>query len=109
MPSDIIKRALKGKRTVLTEVESKQLVSEAGIPVIETRLAKSKVQAVSMSKEMGFPAALKIVSPDIVHKSDSGGDTWAVSPNRLPSCCWRHSTRSNGARRPFANCRATWT
>ncbi|MBW1674766.1 MAG: acetate--CoA ligase family protein, partial [Deltaproteobacteria bacterium] len=48
-------------------------MSEAGIPVIESRLAKTKAQAISMSKEMGFPLVLKIVSPDIIHKSDSGG------------------------------------
>jgi acyl-CoA synthetase (NDP forming) len=73
VPSDVIKKALKEKRTVLTEVESKQLISEAGIPVIETKLARSKAQAIDLSKGMGFPVALKIVSPDIVHKSDSGG------------------------------------
>jgi len=73
VPSDIIKKALKAKRTALTEVESKQLVSEAGFPVVETRLARTKAQAIATSKEMGFPVALKIVSPDIIHKSDSGG------------------------------------
>lgn len=73
MPSDIIKKALKSKRTALTEVESKQLVAEAGFPVVETRLAKTKAQAIATSKEMGFPVALKIVSPDIIHKSDLGG------------------------------------
>jgi acyl-CoA synthetase (NDP forming) len=73
VPSDIIKKALKEKRTVLTEVESKQLVSGAGIPAVETRLARSKAEAVAMSKELGFPVVLKIVSPDVVHKSDSGG------------------------------------
>jgi len=55
VPSKIIGNARKDKRTVLTEVESKQLMSEAGIPVIESRLAKTKAQAISMSKEMGFP------------------------------------------------------
>lgn len=73
MPSKIISNARKDKRTVLTEIESKQLISEAGIPAIESRLAKTKAQAISMSKEMGFPLVLKIVSPDIIHKSDSGG------------------------------------
>ena len=73
MPSKVISNALRSDRTVLTEVESKQLVSEAGIPVIETRLARTKAQAISMSKEMGFPVVLKIVSPDIIHKSDCGG------------------------------------
>ena len=58
---------------LLTEVESKELFKKAGIPVIETRLARSKKEAISMSKEMGFPVVLKISSLDVVHKSDSGG------------------------------------
>jgi len=73
MTSKIITNALKSKRTVLTEVESKQLVASAGIPVIETRLAQNKAEAVLMSQKMGFPVVLKIVSPDIIHKSDIGG------------------------------------
>jgi acyl-CoA synthetase (NDP forming) len=71
--SKIIDSVLKNGRTVLTEVESKQLVAEAGIPVIETKLAKTKAEAISISKKLGFPVVLKIVSPDIIHKSDIGG------------------------------------
>lgn len=44
-----------------------------GIPVIETRLAINQREAVSMSQSIGFPVALKINSPDLVHKTDSGG------------------------------------
>ena len=73
MISKIIKNVRKDGRTVLTEVESKQLIAEAGLPVIETRLAKTKAEAVSISKGIGFPVVLKIVSPDIIHKSDIGG------------------------------------
>ncbi len=58
---------------VLNEVESKELLEKAGIPVVPTRLARSKKEAVSLSKEMGFPVALKISSHDVVHKTDSGG------------------------------------
>jgi acyl-CoA synthetase (NDP forming) len=57
----------------LTEVESKQLLEKAGIPVVEAKLARSKKEAISMSREMGFPVVLKISSPNVVHKSDSGG------------------------------------
>jgi len=71
--SKIIANVLKSGRTVLTEVESKQLVAEAGIPVVETKLAKTKAEAISISKKMRFPVVLKIVSPDIIHKSDIGG------------------------------------
>jgi acyl-CoA synthetase (NDP forming) len=58
---------------LLTEVESKELLKKAGIPVVEAKLARSKKEAISISKEMGFPVVLKISSPDVVHKSDSGG------------------------------------
>lgn len=58
---------------VLTEVESKELLRKTGIPVVETRLARSKKEAISLSKEMGFPVVLKVNSPDVIHKSDSGG------------------------------------
>ena len=58
---------------LLTEVESKELLKKAGIPAVEARLARSKKEAISISKEMGFPVVLKISSPDVVHKSDSGG------------------------------------
>ena len=58
---------------LLTEVESKELLKTAGIPVVDTRLAKSKKEAISISKELGFPVVLKISSADVVHKSDSGG------------------------------------
>jgi len=60
-------------RTVLTEIESKELLKQAGISVVETKLAASKEEAVSISREFGFPVVLKIASPDIVHKSDAGG------------------------------------
>jgi len=69
----VIAKARSEGRTVLTEVESKKLLQEAGIDVVETRLATSKEEAVSLSGELGFPVVLKIASPDIVHKSDAGG------------------------------------
>lgn len=58
---------------VLTEVESKEMLKAAGIPVVDTRLARSKKEAVSISREIGFPVVLKVMSADVVHKSDSGG------------------------------------
>ena len=60
-------------QNLLTEVESKELLKKAGIPIVEAKLARSNKEAVSLSKEMGFPVVLKISSPDVVHKSDSGG------------------------------------
>ncbi len=69
----IIDAARHQARTVLTEVESKSLLAEAGIAVNDTRLATDAAGAVALSRQAGFPVALKIVSPDIIHKSDVGG------------------------------------
>ena len=60
-------------RSMLTEFESKRILKQVGISVVETRLAMTQNEAVSFAQKMGFPVALKINSPDIVHKSDSGG------------------------------------
>ena len=60
-------------RTLLTEVESKQLLDGAGIRVTQARLATDSDDAVTAAEEIGFPVVLKIVSPEIAHKSDVGG------------------------------------
>ncbi len=69
----IIDKARNEGRSLLTEIESKELLKQAGISVIDTVLAKSREEAISISQRFGFPVVLKIVSPDIVHKSDTGG------------------------------------
>ena len=73
MSAEIIERARKQGRSQLSEVEAKQLLGAAGIPVIETRLATTKEEAAAIAGELGYPVALKIVSPQITHKSDAGG------------------------------------
>jgi acyl-CoA synthetase (NDP forming) len=69
----IIENAQKSGRKYLNEIESKQLLKEAGIRTTDTRLANSRNEAVVLANGIGFPVVLKIVSPDIVHKSDIGG------------------------------------
>ena len=73
MATDIIKTAKKQGKSSLNEVESKQLLKAAGIDTTEITLASSKEEAVAAARKLGFPAVLKIVSPDILHKSDIGG------------------------------------
>jgi acyl-CoA synthetase (NDP forming) len=58
---------------VLNEVESKAMLKAAGIPVVDTRFARTMKEAVAISKELGFPVALKVMSAEVVHKSDAGG------------------------------------
>jgi acyl-CoA synthetase (NDP forming) len=71
--NEILRQARKENRANLTEIESKEIIKSAGIPIVEAKLARTKAEAVSLSKKIGFPVVLKIVSPDVVHKSDSGG------------------------------------
>ena len=69
----IFNQVKKEGRAILTEFESKRILKQAGISVVETKLAKTQKEAVSISQKIGFPVALKIASPDVVHKTDSGG------------------------------------
>jgi acetyltransferase len=60
-------------RLALTEIEAKQVFTAYGLPITETNLAKSEDEAVKLAKKTGFPVVLKVVSPQIIHKSDAGG------------------------------------
>jgi acyl-CoA synthetase (NDP forming) len=71
--SDPIADARADGRTLLTEVESKQLLHDAGIAVTQAHLTTSADEAAAAAEEIGFPVVLKIVSSEIVHKSDVGG------------------------------------
>jgi acyl-CoA synthetase (NDP forming) len=70
---EIIDKAKSEGRTILTEVESKQVLGEAGIPIADAQLAATREEAVAVARQIGLPVVLKIVSPDISHKSDVGG------------------------------------
>ena len=70
---DIIAVARADGRDSLTEIEAKQVFSAYGLEVTSTTLATSEDEAVEMGKKTGFPLVMKIVSPDILHKSDAGG------------------------------------
>ena len=70
---EILQRARTEKRSVLTEIEAKQILQEAGIECTNTKLAANKDEAVLLSEKIGYPVVLKISSVDITHKSDAGG------------------------------------
>jgi len=69
----IIDKAKSEGRTLLTEIEAKELLKQAGISVVDTKLAPSKEAAITISQQLGLPVVLKIASADVVHKSDAGG------------------------------------
>ena len=73
MASAIIEGARREGRTLLTEIEAKQVLEDAGLPVSPARLAKTKEDAAKVADELGYPIVIKIVSQQITHKSDVGG------------------------------------
>ncbi len=70
---EMIATARSQNRTLLTEFESKQLLKLSGVPMVETRIAKSAEQAVKHANELGYPIALKVHSQTITHKARVGG------------------------------------
>ena len=71
--ADVIEQARSEGRTLLNEVESKQLLESAGIATSGAKLAGTADEAAQVAAELGFPAVIKVLSPDIAHKSDVGG------------------------------------
>jgi acetyltransferase len=60
-------------RTLLTEIESKQILARYGIPTVDTQLARSDDEAFALARSIGFPVVLKVHSETITHKTDAGG------------------------------------
>ena len=71
--AEVIDNARSQGRTLLTEVEAKEILHEAGIPVARAVLASDAKAALQAAEKTGFPVVLKVISPDIAHKSDVGG------------------------------------
>ena len=69
----LVEAVLADGRTLLSEAESKTLLAAYGVPVVETKVARDDAEAASMVAAFGAPCAVKILSPDITHKSDVGG------------------------------------
>lgn len=73
MSKALLEQARAEGRAVLNEVESKQILAAAGLPIIPTKLATSPSQAAEIAAAFGFPVVLKVVATEISHKSDHGG------------------------------------
>jgi acetyl coenzyme A synthetase (ADP forming)-like protein len=69
----ILDRVKADKRTSLTAPEGKLVCDAYGIPVPKEGVAKSAGEAAKIATDMGFPVVMKIVSPDILHKTEAGG------------------------------------
>lgn len=69
----MIRQAQLENRTILSEVESKQIIEEYGIKSVHTEFASTPDMAVQLAQKIGFPVVLKVYSPKITHKADVGG------------------------------------
>jgi acetyltransferase len=69
----IIRKAAMENREILTEAEAKKLLEYYNIPIVATFVAKNADEAASTALHIGYPVVLKILSPQIVHKTDAGG------------------------------------
>jgi acetyltransferase len=74
MARRVIEAALRpGGPAMMSEPDAKAVLQAYGIPVVATRIAKTPDEAAEIAKGLGFPAAIKVLSPDVTHKSDVGG------------------------------------
>jgi len=73
LAAGIVNQVRAGRRTILTEYESKQLLAAYGIPTVRTELAATSDEAVRKAAEIGYPVVLKLHSETITHKTDVGG------------------------------------
>ena len=68
-----IKNAMSEERVFLMEHESKELISEFGIPTTTFDIAQTTDEAISIAEKVRYPVVLKVISPGILHKTDVGG------------------------------------
>ncbi|MEQ9484329.1 bifunctional acetate--CoA ligase family protein/GNAT family N-acetyltransferase [Coleofasciculus sp. F4-SAH-05] len=73
LAQQMIETARKAGRTILTELESKQLLAAYNIPIVHTGVAKTEENAVNWANSLGYPVVLKLFSETITHKTDVGG------------------------------------
>src|SRR5919109_195054 len=69
----VLQRVRAAGRSIVTAPEAREICEAYGLPVPREGMATSVEQAVRLAREIGFPVALKIVSPQIVHKTEAGG------------------------------------
>src|SRR5579885_3769810 len=70
---EVLYRAKREGRTALGPADARKVAEAYGIPVPQEGFATSAEEAVRLAEAMGFPVVLKIVSPDILHKTEAGG------------------------------------
>lgn len=70
--AEVLKKKIEAGQNVLTEFESKELLTEIGISIPAQKLTKTKEETIAAAEEIGFPVVMKLMAEDVVHKSDTG-------------------------------------
>jgi len=69
----VLRNAVAESRELLTEDEAKKILRDYNFPVVRTSVANNPEEATNLASEIGYPVVLKILSPQIIHKTDAGG------------------------------------
>ena len=100
--AETIASARAENRTLLSEVEAKAALGEAGVPVTATTLAQTREEAAAQAEAIGYPVALKVVSPNVAHKSDVGGVELGLESHHEVAEAYDEIIRSVQAAQPSA-------
>jgi acetyltransferase len=98
----VIDAVLAERRSLLSETESKALLAAFHIPIARAVLARSPHDAMLMAREIGFPVAMKIDSPDISHKSDVGGVRLNLNDAAAVRLAYQEMLEAVGRKQPGA-------
>ncbi len=79
----IVAKALGERLTLLSDADAKAVLAAYGVPVLATETAKTPAAAADVARRLGGAVALKILSPDITHKSDVGGVALGLAPDAV--------------------------
>lgn len=98
----IIERVLTDGRNVLDPLESKALLAAFRVPVLQSAQAATAEEAAARAQEIGFPIAMKLLSPDITHKTDVGGVRLGIESEAEAHAAFDTILRDAAAARPGA-------
>jgi acetyltransferase len=91
---NIINSVRHSGRTMLSEMESKQILAAYGIPIVQTCIAESEDHAVSCADSIGYPVVVKLLSKTITHKTDVGGVQLNLTDAEAVRWAYRHILES---------------
>ena len=98
----ILEDAKKDGRKVLFPHEASQVVRAYGIPAPASGLAKTSDEAIELAEKMGYPVVMKVVSPDIMHKTDIGGVELNLTSSNMVKIAFDEIMRKSRKAQPLA-------